>query len=177
MFTQWDEPHRRTLAGRPLRPVNGYLMESSRLNTFVTWQRSVQLAAEIIKLAQTAQGGAQRCLEAIAEEAIQRAASLGDSYLNMETGFELWSLNDGRAIALYTRLKTAEISGLLPEREARRLLGLFEEVERMMENYLRAQAKAEAAQAPQARSAWKPTAQDEFKRLSESKAPRPRREA
>ena len=64
-----------------------------------------------------------------------------------------------------------------PEREARRLLGLFEEVERMMENYLRAQAKAEAAQGPQARSAWKPTAQDEFKRLSESKAPRPRRDA
>jgi hypothetical protein len=94
----------------------------------------------------------------------------------MEPGFELWSLNDGRALALYTRLKAAEISGLLPEREARRLLGLFEEVERMMENYLRAQAKAEAAQGPQARSAWKPTAQDEFKRLSESKAPRPRRE-
>jgi len=47
----------------------------------------------------------------------------------------------------------------------------------MMENYLRAQAKAEAAQGPQARSAWKPTAQNEFMRLNESKAPRPRREA
>lgn len=152
-------------------------MESQRLNTFVTWQRSVQLAAEIIKISQTSQPRAQRFFDELADTATHYAASLGYNYLNLEAGFELWATIDSAALALYTRLKAAEISGLLPEREARRLLGLFEEVERMMENYLRTDAKAESAQAPQARSAWKPTAQDEFKRLSESKSPRPRREA
>jgi hypothetical protein len=151
-------------------------METHRLNAFVTWQRSVQLAAEILKLAHTAQGFTQRFLDDLANDAIQRAASLGDNYLNLETGFELWCLNDSRALALYTRLKTAETAGLLPEREARRLIGMFEDVERMMENYLRAQAKAEAAPAPQARSPWKPSGHDGFKPLSESKGPRPRRE-
>ena len=177
-FTQWNEPHGHSLAGQSSPWVNLIPMETSRLTAFVTWQRSVQLAAEILKLAQAAQGRPQRCLDDLAEEAIQRAASLGDSYLNLETGFELWSLNDGRALALYTRLKTAEIAGLLPERDIRRLLGMFEEVERMMENYLRAQAKAEEARktVPQARSRWQPHAQDGFKPLSESKVPRPRRE-
>jgi len=72
------------------------------------------------------------------------------------------ALTIGRALALYTRLKTAEIAGLLPERDIRRLLGMFEEVERMMENYLRAQAKAEEARktVPQARSRWQPHPQD-----------------
>lgn len=151
-------------------------MESPRLNTFVTWQRSVQLAAEILKLAQTAQGFTQRFLDDMANDAMQRAASLGDNYLNLEKGFELWGLNDSRALALYTRLKTAETAGLLPERDCRRLLGMFEDVERMMENYLRAQAKAEAAPAAPARSPWRPSDREAFKPLSESKGPRPRRE-
>jgi hypothetical protein len=156
-------------------------METSRLNAFVTWQRSVQLAAELLKLAQTAPGRTQRCLDDLADEALQRATALGDSYLNLETGFELWSLNDVRAVALYTRLKAAETSGLLPEREARRLLALFEEVERMMENYLRAQAKAgearESSGRASARAPWRAHAQEGFQPLSESKGLRPRREA
>jgi len=154
-------------------------METHRLNAFVTWQRSVQLAAEILKLSQSAPARAQRSLDDLADEAMQRAASLGDSYLNLEPGFELWSLNDGRALALYTRLKAAEASGLLPEREVRRLLGLFEEVERMMENYLRSQAKAEETRTAgaSARPRWQPRTRDEFKPLSESTTPRPRREA
>jgi len=151
-------------------------METHRLNAFVTWQRSVQLAAEILKLAQPAQGFTQPFLDELANEAIQRAASLGDNYLNLEKGFELWCLNDSRALTLYTRLKTAEAAGLLPERDSRRLLGMFEDVERMMENYLRAQAKAEAAPAAPARSPWRPSDREAFKPLSESKGPRPRRE-
>jgi hypothetical protein len=154
-------------------------MESHRLNTFVTWQRSVQLAAEILKLSQTSQPRAQRFFDELADTATHYAASVGYNYLSLEAGFELWATVDSAALALYTRLKAAEIAGLLSEREARRLLGLFEEVERMMENYLRAQAKAEEARktVPQARSRWQPHPQDEFKPLSESKAPRPRREA
>ena len=151
-------------------------METHRLNAFVTWQRSVQLAAEILKLSQTSQPRAQRFFDELADTANHYAASVGYNYLSLEAGFELWATVDSAALALYTRLKAAEISGLLPEREARRLLGLFEEVERMMENYLRAPAKAEAVPATQARSPWKPSGHDGFKPLSESKGPRPRRE-
>ena len=156
-------------------------METSRLNAFVTWQRSVQLAAELLKLSLNAQGRGQRCLEDLAEEATQRAAALADSYLNLETGFELWSLNDGRALALYTRLRTVEAAGLLPERDCQRLLAQCEDVERMMENYLRAQAKAtearEAGGRAPARAPWRPNTPDGFQPLSESKGLRPRREA
>jgi len=50
-------------------------METSRLTAFVTWQRSVQLAAELLKLAQTAPGRTQRCLDDLADEALQRATA------------------------------------------------------------------------------------------------------
>jgi len=149
-------------------------MDTHRLNAFVTWQRSVQLAAEILKLPSSVRASQPRFFDELTEDAIGRAANLADYHLNPEPMFASWSACDTRALALSVRLKSAELAGLIPEREARRLLSMHEEVERMVENYLRAQAKPDSSdpERTEIRPSWR---KDEgFKPLNGSKYPRPK---
>ncbi len=148
-------------------------MDTHRLNSFVTWQRSVQLAAEITKLPASIRTPAPRFFEELTEDAIGRAANLADCYLNPEPMFSSWGSCDTRALALSVRLKAAELAGLIPEREARRLLAMHEEVERLAENYFRSREKPTSTdpERTEIRPSWR---KEDFKPLTESKYPRPK---
>lgn len=151
-------------------------MDTHRLHSFVPWQRSVQLAAEIVKLPASIKAQDPRFFEELTEDAIGRAANLADGYLHQEPMFNAWSTCDTRALGLCVRLKAGELSGIIPEREARRLLGMQEEVERLVENYFRSQERPAAIdpERTEMRSSWR---KEDFRPLNESKGPRPRREA
>ena len=153
--------------------MNADVMDTHQLNSFVTWQRSVQLAAEILKLSQTSQPRTQRFFDDLADTAAHYAASLGYNYLSLEVGFGLYATVDSGALALYARLKTAEAAGLLPEREIRRLLAMFDEVERMMEKYVGPAKKFpyEDAERTKIKPDWRK--EEDFKPLNGSKYPRP----
>lgn len=153
-------------------------METTRLNEFITWQRSVLLAVEIQKLSQSVDSRHQAFLDALTHAAMERAANIADHFFNLEKDFALWGLNDTRAINLYTQLKVAEIAGVMPERDARRLQTQFEEVERMMDKFLQGQNTAGTTVAKISPGAWKDHSAgrtEGFRSLNEGKAPRPSR--
>jgi hypothetical protein len=148
-------------------------MDTHRLNSFLPWQRSVQLAAEIIKLPASIKTQDPRFFEELTEDAIGRAANLADCYLNPEPMFSSWGSFDTRALALSVRLKAAELAGLIPEREARRLLAMHDEVERAVEHYFRSREQPTSTdpERTEIRPSWR---KDDFKPLSGSKYPRPK---
>lgn len=153
-------------------------METTRLNDFITWQRSVLLAVEIQKLSHTVDSRHQAFLGDLTHTAMERAANIADHFLNLEEGFALWGLNDTRAIHLYTQLKVAEIAGVIHEREARRLQTHFDEVERMMDKFLQGQSAAGALAVKAAPAAWKDynaPRTEGFRPLNEGKEPRTKR--
>lgn len=148
-------------------------MDTHRLNSFVTWQRSVQLAAEIIKLPDAVKTKDAHFFDQLLEDAIGRAANLGDCYINPDPMFDSWGSCDSRALGLSVRLKAAELAGLIPEREARRLISMHEEVERLVENYFRSKEKATTTdpERTEIRPSWR---KEDFRPLNESKYPRPK---
>jgi hypothetical protein len=107
-------------------------MEKPPLQTFVTWQKAVRLAAHLYRLSW-------------AEEHRPVATPPDPSD---------WEMPLGGCAELYTRLHVAELSGALTEREARGLLGQCEELERHLQGVRRTPTRTVGPGADTTNGAW-----------------------
>lgn len=118
-------------------------MDKTPLPLFVTWQKSVLLAAQLFRQPWAAEHRRQG--EDLQREGLHLACALAAAHAANPPEPADWELALGGCAELYTRIKVAELSGALGEREARALLGSCEELERHVQGVRR------AAQRPVAR--------------------------
>ena len=111
-------------------------MEKPPLQTFVTWQKAVRLAAHLYRLSWAEEHRPQG--EDLRREAMHLACAIAVAQVATPPEPSDWEMPLGGCAELYTRLHVAELSGALAEREARGLLGQCEELERHLQGVRRA---------------------------------------
>jgi hypothetical protein len=124
-------------------------MDKSPLPLFVTWQKGALLAAQLLR--QPWPADHRRQGEDLQREGLHLACALAAAHAANPPAPADWDLALGGCAELYTRIKVAELSGALGEREARALLVACEELERHVQGVHR------AAQRPVARAAGRTT--------------------
>jgi hypothetical protein len=147
--------------------------EPTRLNNFVIWQRSVLLAADLLKLRRNVPERDQRFADDLVKDAIHLAGNVADNYLSEEDDGFGWSFPAQNTATVYTQIKIAELAGVIPEAEARKLLAQCDDLGRMLANYRRSQKEKAQAMAADRASGEGWGKRDGFKPLSGSKYPRP----
>jgi hypothetical protein len=111
-------------------------MEKPLLPTFVTWQKGVLLAAQLFR--QPWPADHRRQGEDLQRESLHLACVLAAAHEAVPSEPADWDLALSGCAELYTRVKVAELSGALGEREARGLLAQCEELDRHLQGVRRA---------------------------------------
>lgn len=114
-------------------------MDRRPLSLFVTWQKAVLLSAQLFR--QPWPADHRRQGEDLQREGLHLACALAAAHAANPPAPEDWDLALGGCAELFTRLKVAELSGALGEREARGLLGQCEELERHLQGVRRAPSR------------------------------------
>jgi hypothetical protein len=127
-------------------------MENPPLQSFVTWQKAVRLAAHLYRLSWAEEHRAQG--EDLRREAMHLACAIAGVQVASPTDPADWEIPLGGCAELYTRLHVAELSGALTERESRGLLGQCEELERHLQAVRRAAPRANAVGGETGPVAW-----------------------
>lgn len=127
-------------------------MEKTPLQSFVTWQKAVRLAAHFHR--QPWPEEHRRQGEELRREAMHLACAIAGAQVATSADPMDWEMPLGGCAELYTRIQVAELSGALTEREARGLLGQCEELERHLQGVRRALPKAHIPGSENGPGAW-----------------------
>ena len=147
--------------------------EPTRLNNFIIWQRSVLLAADLLKIRRSIPERDQRFADELVKESIHLAGGVADNYLSEEDDGFGWSFPAQNTATVYTQIKTAELAGIIPEAEARKLLAQCDDLGRMLANYRRSLKEKSQAMATARANGEGRGQRDGFRPLSGAKYPRP----
>jgi four helix bundle protein len=120
-------------------------METSSLSNFVTWQKSVRLAADVIKLTQrTSLNRHPWACDQLRRAALSVPSNIAEGYeRRAEKDTErFYLIAKGSCAEVLTQIKVAQLADLLSPQEAMQVLSQCEEILRLIAGVLKARRLA-----------------------------------